>query len=133
LNSGRFGYANAYQRKESAVNRDAVLDIEESFWRSSGDEDFYRTHVADEGLFVFSMGVMRKEDVVAAMAESEPWESFEIGDPSWVSISNDVVGLVYEAHARRHADAGDYRANILSVYRRQEKDWQLILHQQTPL
>ena len=109
------------------------IDIERAFWSSSGDQEFYRTHVADEGLFVLSMGVMSKDDVVTAMAVADPWESFEIGDPSWVPISEDVVGLVYEASARRAPDDDEYRANILSVYRRQEGNWQLILHQQTPL
>lgn len=115
------------------MGNDQPIDIEKAFWRSSGDQEFYRAHVAEEGLFVLSMGVMSKEDVVAAMAGAEPWESFEIGDPSWVTISDDVVGLVYEARARRGVDAGEYRASILSVYRRQDGDWQLILHQQTPL
>lgn len=115
------------------MSLDQPIDIERAFWRSSGDEEFYRTHVAEEGLFVLSMGVMTKEAVVAAMAEAEPWESFQIGDPAWVPIGEDVVGLVYEASARRGPDDDEYRANILSVYRRQEGDWQLILHQQTPL
>lgn len=115
------------------MSLDQPIDIERAFWRSSGDQEFYRTHVADEGLFVLSMGVMGKEEVVAAMAGADPWESFEIGDPSWVPIADDVVGLVYEASARRGPDDDGYRAHILSVYRRQEGKWQLILHQQTPL
>jgi hypothetical protein len=115
------------------MSRDVVLDIERSFWESSGDQGFYQTHVAEEGRFVLSMGVMDKSDVVAAMADAEPWESFEIGDPSTIQISDDVVGLVYEATGQRGLDIDRYRANILSVYRRRHGDWQLILHQQTPL
>ena len=114
------------------MSLDQPIDIERAFWRSSGDQEFYRTHVAEEGLFVLSMGVMGKEEVVAAMAGADPWESFEIGDPSWVPVGDDVVGLVYEARARRSGGEAEYRANILSVYRRQEGNWQLILHQQTP-
>lgn len=111
---------------------EAILEIEESFWKSSGDEDFYRRHVADGGKFVLSMGVLDKADVVAAMADAEPWASFEIDAPTRVDISEDVVGLVYEATGRRDADSTPYQANILSVYRRNGDNWQLILHQQTP-
>lgn len=115
------------------MSLDQPLDIERAFWSSSGDQDFYRTHVAEEGRFVLSMGVMNKEEVVAAMGGADPWESFEIGNPSWVPIDDHVVGLVYEARARRSAGEAEYRANILSVYRRLEMNWQLVLHQQTPL
>lgn len=109
-----------------------MLEIEKTFWRSSGDADFYRTHVADEGKFVLSMGVMDKSDVVTAMSEAKPWKSFEIDDVSHIRIADDVVGLVYRASGQRDHDADEYRANILSVYRKND-GWQLILHQQTPI
>lgn len=112
---------------------DGVLEIEESFWKSSGDQDFYKLHVADEGRFVLSMGVMSKRDVVEAMSHAEPWKSFEILEPSLIPIDEDVVGLVYEATGQRDDDSDEYNANILSVYRRVNQEWQLILHQQTPL
>jgi hypothetical protein len=112
--------------------RDQLLAIEKSFWRSSGDADFYRTHVADEGKFVLSMGVVDKSDVVTAMSEAAPWKSFDINDVSVIPIGDDVVGLIYEASGQREAGADEYRANILSVYRK-NGDWELILHQQTPL
>ncbi|MGA7097531.1 MAG: nuclear transport factor 2 family protein, partial [Acidimicrobiia bacterium] len=80
-----------------------------------------------------SMGVMDKPDVVEAMGHAEPWKSFEILDPSLIPIEEDVVGLVYEATGRRDEDSDAYRANILSVYKRVNGEWQLILHQQTPL
>lgn len=67
------------------------------------------------------------------MAGTAHWESFEIADPSSVLIIDDVVGLVYRARARRSTDEDEYRAHILNVYRRQERHWPLILHQQTPL
>jgi hypothetical protein len=112
---------------------DDVLDVERSFWTSSGDQDFYRSHVADEGLFVLSMGVMDKAAVIEAMGPAEPWDSFEIQEPSLVSISDGVVGLVYQAGGQRTAQSDEYRARILSVYRETDRDWELILHQQTPL
>ena len=112
---------------------DGVLDVEQAFWNSSGDQDFYETHVADEGKFVLSMGVMDKTQVVEAMNHAEPWESFEIIDPSLIPIRDDVVGLVYETVAKRDQNSEEYRANILSVYEAHDGEWQLVLHQQTPL
>ena len=115
------------------MNFDAVLEIEKSFWRSSGDQDFYESHVADDGKFVLSMGVMGKRDVVEAMGHAEPWVSFEILDPSLIPIAEGVIGLVYKATGQRDGDSDEYRANILSVYKRANGTWQLVLHQQTPL
>ena len=61
---------------------------------------------------------MDKGDVVKAMADADPWESFEIHDPALVPIRDDAAGLVYEATGRRVSDGYVYRANILSVYGR---------------
>lgn len=110
-----------------------VLEIEESFWQSSGDQDFYETHVADSGRFVLSMGVLDKRDVVDAMGQADPWASYEMSDPTFVPIEDGVVGLLYEATGKRTEDAEEYRAHILSVYQAKDGDWQLVLHQQTPL
>lgn len=59
--------------------------------------------------------------------------TFEILDPHLIPIEEDVVGLVYEATGRRDEDSDAYRANILSVYKRVNGEWKLILHQQTRL
>lgn len=116
------------------MSLEELLEVEKSFWTSSGDQSFYQTHVADGGRFVLSIGILDKQKVVASMAEAQPWESFDIHEPSYVPISDGVAAVVYEATGRRHADDDDeYRANILSVYTSVDGDWQLILHQQTPL
>lgn len=115
------------------MSNEQIMEIEESFWENSGDQGFYEDHVADNGRFVLSMGVMDKDEVVASMADADPWESFEIHDPTQVEINDGVVGLVYEGTGRRDAGSDDYRANILSVYKKTGDQWQLILHQQTPI
>lgn len=112
---------------------DGVLEIEKSFWRSSGDQDFYDSHVADGGRFVLSTGTMDKQEVVSAMGHAEPWKSFQIMDPALIPINDEVVGLVYEATGQRDDESDEYRASILSVYIMRNGVWQLILHQQTPL
>jgi hypothetical protein len=110
-----------------------VLDIERSFWESSGDQEFYEAHVADEGKFILSMGVMTKDEVVASMAHAEPWDTYEMVELVEVPITDDVVGLVYEATGRWEPGGDGYHAHILSVYRQVDGEWQLILHQQTPV
>lgn len=57
------------------------------------------------------------------MTDAQPWLSVENRDPSRIQISDDVVGLVYEATGQREFDGDGYRANILSVYRRRNEDW----------
>jgi hypothetical protein len=79
------------------------------------------------------MGVMDKEDVVASMADADPWDSYDIRNPTEIPLAEGVVGLVYEAKGKRDDGAADYRANILSVYGNNHGAWQLVLHQQTPI
>jgi hypothetical protein len=110
---------------------DQPIDLEDSFLEEYGGLGVLSRSCRDEGLSV--RGVMTRGGY-AAMAGAEPWESLEIADPSWVPIGENVlVGLVYEATAGLGIDADEYRANTLSVYRRQEGSWQLTMHQQTPL
>lgn len=111
----------------------ALLEMEKSFWKSAGDQGFYRKNMAPEGKVIMSMGVLDKDGVVASMSDAEPWESFDIQNPSLVEVSDDVAALTYNATGRRKAESDAYRANILSVYKAVEDGWQLVLHQQTPI
>jgi hypothetical protein len=70
--------------------------------------------------------------VLAGVESATPWETVTIDDARLVSLGEDAAAIVYQAHAKR-ADEEVYRAAITSVYRRDDGDWELALHQQTPL
>lgn len=110
---------------------DELLAKEHRFWRAAGDADFYREHFADDGLMVFHIGLMSKDDVVASMSGAEEWESYTIDSPTCVPITSDVAALVYTTVATT-ADGSEYTAAVTSVYSRRDAGWTLVLHQQTP-
>lgn len=111
----------------------ALLEQERAFWRAAGDAAAYESALAPDAVHVFpGMGVVGRPDVLAGVAGAEPWESFEIEDPSVVELGDGAAALVYTARAKR-ANAGTYTAAISSAYRRNADGWELVLHQQTPL
>jgi hypothetical protein len=113
--------------------RSELLGIEEEFWQSAGDRDRYEANLAADAIHVFpGWGVAARESVLEGVAQADSWESFTIGDPDVVELSNDTAALVYRARAQR-ADEPPYDAAITSVYRRRNGHWELVLHQQTLL
>ena len=115
------------------MNVAELLELEEGFWRASGDRQRYEANLADDAVHVFpGWGIAEREPVLDEVVRAEPWERFEIDDPRIVELSDDVAALVYTASAQR-AGQDEYRAAMMSVYRRKDDGWELVLHQQTPL
>jgi hypothetical protein len=114
-------------------NESPLLQLERHFWRSAGESALYGQHLAADALHVFpGWGIVEREAVLAGVSEAEPWESFHIEDVRVVDLGDSAAALVYEARARRPGK-DTYRAAVTSVYRRDERGWSLVLHQQTAL
>jgi hypothetical protein len=107
-----------------------ILELEARFWEAAGDPDFYRANLADHAVMVFPVGVLTKDDVVAAVTAAAPWIEYTIEHPLLVPLAEDVCSLTYTTVARRDTE---YRAAVTSVYLRVDGRWLLALHQQTPL
>jgi hypothetical protein len=112
---------------------DELLDLENGFWQSAGDGDFYREHMAAHGLCVLPVGMMDKDETVAAIEQAEPWADFEMFDMKTIDLGDDEAALCYRADASRNGSSARYKAVISSVYTRLGGRWRLTLHQQTPL
>ena len=112
---------------------DELLELETGFWQSAGDGDFYREHMAAHGLCVLPVGMMDKDETVAAIEQSEPWADFEMSDMRTIDLGDDEAALCYRADASRNGGSNRYQAVISSVYTRLSGRWRLTLHQQTPL
>jgi hypothetical protein len=111
----------------------ALLRLEETFWRAAGDRERYAANLAADALHVFpELGVMAREAVLEGVAGAPAWDAFTIDLPRVVAIGEDAAALVYTARATRPGRP-PYRAAVTSVYRREGPDWQLVLHQQTPI
>lgn len=111
-----------------------VEDLERRGWEalsSPQGRSFYAEHMADDGLMLFPGMVLDKERVLGAIADAEPWASFELDDVRVIEPAADAAIVTYRATAHRQ-DAGTYRAMMASVYGRRQGRWLLVLHQQTP-
>ena len=113
--------------------RDELLELERAFWAAGGNGDFYRQHLDDEGVCVFSMGIMGKEQTVEAIEQGEPWGEVSFDDIVVVPLAQDAAGLAYTARARRLTTDVLYEARVSSVYTRRSGSWHLARHQQTPV
>jgi Domain of unknown function (DUF4440) len=109
-----------------------LTEIERTFWAASGDPEFYRSHLAKDGMIVLAEGLMDAESAIDAMGSASPWLEYSLGDPELIDVADDVAALVYRARARRDPAAPVYEAFISSLYVLRNGDWKLILHQQSP-
>ena len=109
-----------------------LLKLDYGFWNATQDPDFYRDHMADDGLAVFSMGVMAKDAAIASTSGDQvtAWTDIRIEDPRLLQLTDDVAALVYKGSAKR--DGEPYSAHSTSVYVRRDGDWKLAIHQQSP-
>jgi hypothetical protein len=112
---------------------DELFDLENGFWQSAGDGDFYREHMAAHGLCVLPVGMMDKDETVAAIEQAEPWADFALSEMKTIDLGDDEAALCYRADASRNGSSDRYKAVISSVYTRLGGRWKLTLHQQTPL
>lgn len=122
----------AHRRKEAALSLESeLLEIEQQFWQSSGDADFWAENFNEEGVIALSMGLMTKAEAVRIQAKAKPWVGFSIKDAHVVDLGDDVASITYLASAERQGEP-EYSAAVTSVYARRRGVWQLMVHQQTP-
>lgn len=110
-----------------------LIELERRFWDAAGDPDFYQTHLADDAVMAFHIGVMDKPAVVAAMEGAAEWGTHTMDEMRYVELGLDAAALVYTTEATPAAGGDAYRAAVTSVYRRDVGSWRLVLHQQSPL
>ncbi len=110
---------------------DELLEIEQGFWNATRDPGYYKEHMADEGLAIFSAGVMDKSQAIASTSAPgmAAWTGVKLSNPRVVELAKDCAALVYEGSATR--DGQPYSANSTSVYTRRNGSWQMMLHQQS--
>jgi len=116
--------------------REDLIALEEGFWNAFGNPDFYREHMADEGIAVFGepTGVMGKEQAIAETEKTDGamWSNTRIEDARVTPLASGVMALTYKGSAERGGQP--YSAYCTSVYVDHGGKWKLALHQQsTPM
>jgi hypothetical protein len=110
-----------------------LLKLEKQFW--SGDADFYREHLDDECLVVFTdaAGVMKKEDIAQMVKKDPPnWSDLKFEEKGIIEPAKGVAVLSYQASGKR-GSGSRYKAMVSSGYVKRGGEWKMAFHQQTPL
>ncbi|BDG01128.1 nuclear transport factor 2 family protein [Anaeromyxobacter oryzae] len=111
-----------------------LVDLEDRFWASAGDPEFYRRALAANAVMVFPhpARVLDRDGAIGAVATTKPWTSWALEDRRAVRLSESTAVLTYRALARREGQA-PYAALVTSVYVEEDGAWKLAVHQQTPV
>ena len=109
-----------------------LLDLEEQFWKGSGD--FYQRHLTDDSLMVFAdpVGVLTRDRTIETISAGPRWVEVGFEEVRVVRLTEDAALLTYKASARREGEESQYSARASSAYVRRGGSWKLAFHQQTP-
>lgn len=116
---------------------DELRGLEEAAWRAlstSGEAaaEYYEHRLAHEVVVLLPDGMVicDRRRVIDSM-RGEPWSEFSLSHLRVLPIGDDGAVLTYRADARRGDQ--EFEALLTSIYRREEGEWKLAAHQQTPL
>jgi len=118
------------------TTRDDVLEIERAAWEALSTEGaaapFYADVLAREVLMLLPGGMVidDRDQVIDSMAGA-PWSAYELADEQVLDLGPDTAVVAYRGLARRGDE--DYEALFNSTYVREDGEWKLALHQQTPV
>jgi hypothetical protein len=104
--------------------------LEKQFWL--GGADVFQQQLADNSVMVFPGIVFTKPQTVESLASGSRWTSVSFTDQRLVQLTPDAIALIYRASGSRERQEAAYSALVSSVYVRQDGDWRLALHQQSP-
>ena len=117
--------------------QEELLEIERGFW--TGDADYYRRHVDEHCLTVFTemAGVMSGEEIAGTVEEGRRWAEPGLKMRGLVTPADGVAVLTYEARTAKPGSDGApgraYHALVSSGYVRRDDGWKMMFHQQTPM
>lgn len=111
-----------------------LVSLEEQGWQAltqGAGADFYQEELTDHALMVFPIGVLTREQSIAAMRAAPPWASFRIENPRVVKLTDDSAILTYRCTAQR-AGQEPYSAFMTTAFVRRNGPWKPAFHQHTP-
>lgn len=112
--------------------QDDLFALERRFWMEG--EGFFAEALASEARLVFAdpVGALDREEAVTTIGGAPRWSSVDMAPLQCRALSDDAALIVYEAEGRRDGQAHPYRTLAGTLYVRENGDWKLAFHQQTP-
>jgi hypothetical protein len=100
-----------------------------------GNEDFYRTYLAENSINVIQSGIFNKEGFIKKLSSGDPSLLEPQTDDTHVFILNNGYGVVtYKAAFKK---SGEEKSSmnflITTIYSNINGCWQIIFYQQTPI
>jgi len=121
----------------STTELEELVSLERSGWEALSTDgstaaSFYGDVLAHDVLMLLpgGMAIDDRAAVVASM-QGDPWDSYQLQDERVMDLGGSAAVVAYRAVARRAGH--EYAALCNSTYVRQDGQWKLALHQQTPI
>lgn len=115
---------------EGQMSETEIWELEHGFWLRG--PEFYEAHLSADTLMIFpGMGILDRASILDSLHAVPRWTDVQMTDRRSV-YAGGVAFLAYVAAARRH-DETRYSAYCGSSYTRQNGNWRLLAHQQTPV
>jgi hypothetical protein len=96
-----------------------IVDLERRFWVEVAG-DFYRAHMAEDGVMVFpETGTLGKPQTIAAIESVDPWEKASLSDIRVIDLDDATRAVVYQASGNRPGTP-PHRTLASSVYVRRD-------------
>ena len=116
--------------------QDRLIEIERSLW--TNNTAVYTARLRDDAVLVFAeTGVIDKATAIQAIEkenrEGRHWADVDFFDVRVLEPTPDTALLTYRASARWAHDTSVFSTLATSMYAREDTDWKLTFHQQTPL
>lgn len=112
---------------------DQAWQLEEQFWAAGATgqvPDYYARVLTADAFVVVPGAVLRREDLIRAWDDRDPWQEYELVDRRDVLVNGETVVLSYRVRAS--VPGGEaYRAQVSSVYT-WVTGWALAFRQHTP-
>jgi hypothetical protein len=115
---------------------DELIELEQAAWKALVTEGaaspFYDRVLARDVLMLMPGGMVIDDRATVVESMKGPaWSSYDLGDMSVLPLGDDAAAVTYSGSAKRGDH--DYKALFNSTYVREDGEWRLSLHQQTPI
>jgi hypothetical protein len=119
-----------------AAEHEDLVELERAGWEALSTDGaaapWYEEVLAGDVLFLLPGGMVidDRSEVVRSM-DGTPWSAFELSDLRVLPLGPDAAVVAYRATATREGTT--YEALFTSTYVREDQQWHLAVHQQTPV